>query len=197
MQRVGLREQSTIAFLLTFDLLAGNAGHDFAVDGHAVDAAVGIDADDARRVLAGIAVSASRGFFTGTLGLTRKVAVARRKTRLVDGIDGIDRRRLTVHNQIVQDVRTAYARYRQARVELDLVRGKTRPEVEAAIRQAEGAFKEGHATYLIVLESNRQLITTLAREAQLMADLRRAWAELERAVGRRLVAPTRPETPER
>lgn len=119
------------------------------------------------------------------------------KARAEAEFEQLDRRRLTVHNQIVQDVRTAYARYRQARVELDLVRGKTRPEVEAAIRQAEGAFKEGHATYLIVLESNRQLITTLAREAQLMADLRRAWAELERAVGRRLVAPTRPETPER
>lgn len=109
----------------------------------------------------------------------------------------LDRRRLTVHNLIVQDVRTAYARYQQARSELDLVRRKTRPEVEAAIRQAEAAYKEGNATYLIVLEANRQLIATLAREAQLMADLRRAWAELERAVGRRLATPTPPEAPER
>jgi cobalt-zinc-cadmium efflux system outer membrane protein len=98
----------------------------------------------------------------------------------------LDRRRQTVHNQIVQDVRTAYARYQQARAELDLVREKTRPEVETAIRRAEAAYKEGNATYLIVLEANRQLITTLAREAQLAADLRRAWAELERAVGRRV-----------
>ena len=89
----------------------------------------------------------------------------------------------------MQDVRTAYARYQQARAELDLVRGKTRPETEDAIRRAEAAYEEGNATYLIVLEANRQLITTYAREAQLTADLRRAWAELERAVGRRLAAP--------
>ncbi len=119
------------------------------------------------------------------------------KARAEAEFEQLDRRRLTVHNQVVQDVRTAYARYQQARAELDLVRQKTRPEVEAAIRQAEGAFKEGNATYLIVLEANRQLITTLAREAQLTADLRRAWAELERAVGRRLVAPTPPEAPKR
>jgi len=103
--------------------------------------------------------------------------------------DQLDRRRLTVHNQVVQDVRTAFARYEQARGELDLVRGRTRPEVETAIRRAEAAYKEGNATYLIVLEANRQLVTTLAREAQLYADLRRAWAELERAVGRRLALP--------
>ena len=110
--------------------------------------------------------------------------------------DQIDRRRLTVHNQVVQDVRTAHARYHQARAELDQLRAKTRPEVEGTIRQAETAFKEGNATYLIVLEANRQLIATYAREAQLAADLRRAWAELERAVGRRLlVGPAVPDTP--
>lgn len=109
----------------------------------------------------------------------------------------LDRRRQTVHNQVVQDVRTAFARYQQARAELDLVRGKTRPEVEDAIRRVEAAYKEGNVTYLIVLEANRQLITTYAREAQLAADLRRAWAELERGVGRRLAAPAQPETPAR
>ena len=109
----------------------------------------------------------------------------------------LDRRRMTVHNQIVQDVRTAYARYEQARGELDLLRTKTRPEVESAIRTAEFGYNEGNATYLLVLENNRQLIATLAREAQLAADLRRAWAELERAVGRRLAPPVAdiPATP--
>jgi cobalt-zinc-cadmium efflux system outer membrane protein len=101
-------------------------------------------------------------------------------------LEMLDRRRLTVHNQIVQDVRTAHARYLQARAELDLLRGKTRPEVETAIRRIETAFKDGTVTFLLVLESQRQLIDTYAREAQLYADLRRAWAELERGVGRRL-----------
>ncbi len=101
-------------------------------------------------------------------------------------LDQLTRRRLTVHNQIIQDVRTAFARYHQSRAELELLLRKTRPEVEAAIRRAEAAFEKGNATYLIVLETNRQLIDTLAREAQLFAELRRAWAELERSVGRRL-----------
>jgi cobalt-zinc-cadmium efflux system outer membrane protein len=101
-------------------------------------------------------------------------------------LDQLTRRQQTVEDQIRLDVRTAYARFQQARAELDLLRKKTRPEVEAALRRAEAAFEKGGATYLIVLESNRQLIDTYAREAQLSADLRRAWAELERAVGRRL-----------
>jgi cobalt-zinc-cadmium efflux system outer membrane protein len=100
--------------------------------------------------------------------------------------DQLERRRATVHNQIVLDVRTAYARFGQARAELDVLRQKTRPEVEASIRLAESAFSKGNVTYLIVLEGNRLLIDTYLRQAQLDADLRRAWAELERSVGRRL-----------
>jgi cobalt-zinc-cadmium efflux system outer membrane protein len=109
-------------------------------------------------------------------------AISRAKADL----EQLERRKLTVHNQIVMDVRTAYARYEQARAELDALRTKTRPEVEASIKRAEAAFEKGGVTYLIVLELNRQLIDTFVREAQLSADLRRAWAELERGVGRHL-----------
>jgi outer membrane protein, heavy metal efflux system len=101
-------------------------------------------------------------------------------------LDQLTRRRQTVHNQIVLDVRQSYARYQQARAELDFLRKKTRPEVETAINRAEAAYKRGDVTYLIVLEMNRQLIDAYAREALLYADLRRTWAELERSVGRRL-----------
>jgi cobalt-zinc-cadmium efflux system outer membrane protein len=104
-------------------------------------------------------------------------------------LEQLTRRQQTVEDQIRLDVRTSFARFQQARAELDLLRKKTRPEVEAALRRAEAAFEKGGATYLIVLETNRQLIDTYAREAQLSADLRRAWAELERAVGRRLSLP--------
>jgi outer membrane protein, heavy metal efflux system len=101
----------------------------------------------------------------------------------------LDRRRLTVHNQVVQEVRTAHARYLQARTELEALRRRTRPEVEAVIKRAEAAFAKGGVTYLLVLEANRQLIDTYMREAQLLADLRRAWAELERGVGQKLAQP--------
>jgi cobalt-zinc-cadmium efflux system outer membrane protein len=98
----------------------------------------------------------------------------------------LERRKQTVHDQIVQDVRTAYARFQQARAEMDLLRHKTRPEVEAVITRAAAAYRTGNVTYLVVLETNRQLIDVLTREAQLYSDLRRSWAELERSVGRRL-----------
>lgn len=99
------------------------------------------------------------------------------------------RRRLTVHNQIILDVKLAHIRMRQTTVEVDLLRKNVRPEVEAAIRRAENAYKDGNASYLLSLEASRQLIDTLNREVQLKADQRRAWADLERSVGRRLNKP--------
>jgi len=104
-------------------------------------------------------------------------------------LEQAQRRKLSVQNQIVLDVRLAHARHRQARSELVVLRESVRPEVEASIRRADRAFENGNATYLIVLEITRQLIDTYNREAQLRADLRRAWADLERSVGRRLDAP--------
>ena len=45
-----------------------------------------------------------------------------------------------------------------------------------------------HAPLVQVLDSSRQLLEARDREAQAAADVRRAWAELERSVGRRLDA---------
>jgi len=101
-------------------------------------------------------------------------------------LEQLTRRQLSVHNQIVLDVRQNFARCQQAHAELDFLLKKTRPEVETAIHRAEIAYKEGNVTYLIVLEMNRMLIDTYAREATLYADLRKAWAEVERGVGRKL-----------
>ncbi len=111
--------------------------------------------------------------------------IARSKAEL----EQLERRQQTVYNQIVMDVRTAFARYEQARAELDFLRAKTQPEVEAVIRRTETAYKEGNVTFVIVLETQRQLIDTIARDALLRAELRRSWAELERSVGRRLIPP--------
>lgn len=103
------------------------------------------------------------------------------------------RNRQTVAYQIILDVQRAYLQYRQACAELEVLRTKVRPEVEAAIRRAQGAYQEGNVTIFIVLETTRQLLDNYLREAQLMADLRRFWAELERSVGTRLAPP--PEAP--
>ena len=96
------------------------------------------------------------------------------------------RQRTTVHDQILLDVNRAFAQYEQARAELDYLVAKVHPEVEAAIRRSERAYQEGNVSYLLVLESTRQLLDSRLRAAQLQANLHRAWAELERSVGRRL-----------
>ncbi len=105
------------------------------------------------------------------------------------------RNRQTVANQIMLDVQRAYLQYRQACAELDVLRTKVRPEVEAAIRRAEAAYREGNVTIFVVLETTRQLLDNYLREAQLHGDLRRFWAELERSVGKRLVPPEPPPAP--
>lgn len=96
------------------------------------------------------------------------------------------RQQHTVHNQIVLDVRRSHAQFEQARKELEFVRDSVQPEVSRAIQRVETAFRDGDTTYLVVLQTTRQLLDTQLREAQLQADLRRAWAELERSVGRHL-----------
>jgi cobalt-zinc-cadmium efflux system outer membrane protein len=101
-------------------------------------------------------------------------------------LEQLERRRRTVHNQIILDVKLAAVRYDQAKSEIDVLRNSVRPEVEASIIRAEKSKLAGNAAVLLELEATRQLLDTLNREAQLKADLRRAWADLERSVGRKL-----------
>lgn len=98
------------------------------------------------------------------------------------------RNRQTVVDQVVLDVRQAHVRFAQARSELDVVEGKVRPEVDGAIKRAESAYREGNAPYVIVLETTRQYLDTRLRQEQLRGEVRRAAADLERSVGRRIAA---------
>lgn len=102
------------------------------------------------------------------------------------------RNQQTVAYQIILDVQRSYLQYRQACAEYEVLKTKVRPEVEAAIRRAQGAYQEGNVTIFIVLETTRQLLDNYLREAILHGDLRRFWAELERSVGKRLAPPALP-----
>ena len=95
-------------------------------------------------------------------------------------------RRNALRNLIITEVRQSAARYQQTSTELNTLRKTVQPEVEAAIKRSEKAYQDGNASYLIVLETTRQLIDTYNRDAQLVAERQRAWAELERSVGRHL-----------
>ena len=110
-------------------------------------------------------------------------------TRAAAEWEKLCRQRQTIHNQIVLEVRQAQLRYAQARAELEVLDGQTRPEVSAAIERATAAYRDGDVGYIVVLQTSRQLIDTELRQEQLHAELRRAWAELERSVGRHLEAP--------
>ena len=98
------------------------------------------------------------------------------------------RQRDALRDQIALDVHRAWTLHAQARAELDYLNGQVRPEVETAVHRADRAYREGNVSYLLVLEATRQLLDSKLREVQLQAELRRAWAELERSVGRRLAS---------
>lgn len=92
----------------------------------------------------------------------------------------------TLSDRITLEVHQAYVRYEQARAELQVLDERVMPEVDTGVQRAESAFREGDASYLVVLQASRQLFDSHARRHQLHGDLRRAWAELERSVGRHI-----------
>jgi cobalt-zinc-cadmium efflux system outer membrane protein len=77
----------------------------------------------------------------------------------------------------------------QAQTEANAWRERLVPMASEVVRSADAAYREGGAPMLLVLESSRQLLAAQLRQAQAEADLRRAAAELDRAVGRHVVAP--------
>ncbi len=101
-------------------------------------------------------------------------------------LEKAERQRQTVNNQIILDVQQAYLRFTQGQAELDVLSERVLPQVNQAIRQTDKAYREGNTPYVVVLQTTQQLIDSRFREVQLQADLQRAWAELERSVGRHL-----------
>jgi cobalt-zinc-cadmium efflux system outer membrane protein len=115
------------------------------------------------------------------------------------------RRHRTLVDRVILDVREAAVRYAQARDDLRAWRGRILPALAEVVELASRAYENGETPLVQALDTNRQLLDGRVREAQLVADLRRARAELERSVGRRLdVSPvsatgpaaTRPGDPE-
>ena len=102
------------------------------------------------------------------------------------GMERAERGRVTVRDRIIMDVHLAHERFAQSRAEMDFLESKVIPEVEIAIGRADLAYREGDAPYIVALQTTRQIIDAHFRREQLAADLHRAWAELERSVGRRL-----------
>lgn len=90
-----------------------------------------------------------------------------------------------LRDQVELEIREAQVQYAQAAGSLKRLREEVLPAARESIRLAEKAYSDGEAAYLFVLEASRQLYDVALREADAMAALCRARAQLERSVGRK------------
>ncbi len=94
-----------------------------------------------------------------------------------------------IADQIVADVRTAYRQLQQAYDNLAILQNEVEPALQAAVEIAKKGFEGGGSDYLIVLQTTTQYLNTRAQILVQTAACNRATAELERSVGRSLLAP--------
>jgi len=92
-----------------------------------------------------------------------------------------------VRRRIEVEVADAKARYLGAREALELLRGTVLREVDSNLALASRAFAAGEVSNLVVLEAARLQVDARQREVELLAEVRRASAELDRSVGRKHV----------
>lgn len=90
------------------------------------------------------------------------------------------------------EVRQAYTQLEAAGRELALWREQVVPQAEAAVESARKALQEDGVSLVLVQQTVRQLLDARQREIEAAGDVRRAVAELERSVGRRLACEPNP-----
>ncbi|MFO0601883.1 MAG: TolC family protein [Polyangiales bacterium] len=91
--------------------------------------------------------------------------------------------------QVRAEVIAARAALAQSRAALTAWRADVAPAADEALRGARQSFERGDVAYLAVLDASRRALDVRLREAELVADARRAEAQLTRAVGGRHAAP--------
>lgn len=91
-----------------------------------------------------------------------------------------------IHDQIVQEVRTATAQWVQAQEQLTALNEHVLPAMQEALQIAEKGYAAGGTDYLLVLQATSQYVGARVRLLDQQAALLRAQAELERSVGMRL-----------
>jgi len=94
-----------------------------------------------------------------------------------------------IHDQIVADVRTAYRQLQQAFDNLEILNRDVEPALVEALQIAKKGYEDGGSDYLIVLQTTTQYLTARGQILAQTAACNRAVAELERSVGRSLLAP--------
>jgi cobalt-zinc-cadmium efflux system outer membrane protein len=96
---------------------------------------------------------------------------------------------VAVQQRAAAELREASAQYDQARESRVSWRDTIVTPLQQNVAAAERSFAAGDASYLFVLENSRRLVDARVREREIDADLLRARARIERAMGRACGAP--------
>ena len=97
------------------------------------------------------------------------------------------RQYVAVRHRLTLEVQEAYNRYVLVHKEFEIWHTDIVPSLEEAVEQAQKAYIAGEKSYLFVLETMRQLSEARMRKAELAADLRRAAAQLDYSVGKKII----------
>ena len=108
------------------------------------------------------------------------------QTRAAAEMEQASRRYVAVRRQIGAEVIDARLRYEEALRTLAQWRDRILPPVEETAKRSERAFAAGDVSRLFVLESTSKLFEARNQFLNVEWSLRRARADLERAVGRRI-----------
>jgi len=94
-----------------------------------------------------------------------------------------------IRDQVIMDVETAWSQAHQAKDNLTLLRADVLTSLQEAVGLAEKAYADGGVSYFLVLQTTGQFLDARTQELQLVADLQKAHANLDRSVGRNLESP--------
>jgi len=89
---------------------------------------------------------------------------------------------------VIMEVMLAHARFEQAMRSRQLLESDVIPALDTALAMARHGFETGDQAYLVVLDVLRRTSEARLRRAELIAEQRRALAEMERAIGARLAS---------
>jgi outer membrane protein TolC len=94
-----------------------------------------------------------------------------------------------LQDRVRRDVAQAYARARTAALQHQLAGGTHVPQAEQALHVTEAAYEAGTAEFVSMLDTLRNIQTIELQHAESLAELAKATADLERAVGGSLPPP--------
>ena len=114
---------------------------------------------------------------------------AEARAKLAAGEAELRRSQDTVRREVAQ----AYARTRTASLEYRLAHGTHIPQVEQALHVTESAYQAGSADFVALLDAVRSVETIHVQHVDAEAELAKAAADLERAVGGELPPAVAPE----